>query len=112
MDVDKAEISAQFGQDPNGASAIFFELTPEMFEMLKALKEMPHWKLYRKVLIAAKEGYFQAVLPQKEAIPMAKTIGMVSGINFAINQLPVLIGGYEAKRKKMLAEKKIEPSES
>jgi hypothetical protein len=97
-------IAMQFNKGPDGDQLMTFNLTPEHYETLKALKDQPSWKLYRALLIKAKEGYFHSVLPMNESIPMAKTIGMVAGLNFAINQLPVLIGLYEQQKAKKLAE--------
>ena len=98
------EIKTQFSVTKDGQGRVDFDLTPHHFESLKMLANQDAWKLYRKLLIQAKEGYFLSVLTKNEAIPMAKTAGMVSGINFAINQLPVLIGMYEAQQKKKIAE--------
>lgn len=111
-----SEVEIKLAKDENGASVLEFLLTKEDIEHLRALKDLPQWRVYRKVLMAAKEGYFQAVLPIVETNPIMKTIGMVTGLNFAINQLPLLVQVHDLQEKKRkLAEEKKEgkkPSKS
>lgn len=108
------DINMQFSTGPDGQKSITFDMTAQHFETLKLLKDIPAWQLYRNLLIKAKEGYFASAISATETVPMAKTIGMVAGINFAINQLPALMAMYEAKQAKKIAEaeKKLNAPES
>lgn len=59
------------------------------------------------MLIKAKEAYVNSILPMKDPNDMLKHVGIVAGINFAINQLPLLVAQYDAKILKQLAEKEL-----
>ena len=84
----------------NGEFRIGFNLTPESIESLKTLYNSPHWKLYREVLISAKTEYFNSILPKTETNDIVKNIGIVTGINLAINQLGVLVAEHNRREQK------------
>ena len=87
-------------RDTNGNLVTITQLGPEQYEMLKMLHESAAWKLYRTLLIQAKEGYFHSALPMKDPNEVMKTIGMVAGINLAVNQLGVLMAQFEQQKAK------------
>jgi hypothetical protein len=101
----------QISKDTEGNSKLMFEVTPEIIEELRTLRESHFWKRYRELLINAKEAYFQSCLPENETNKLLKTIGMVAGINFTINQLPILIDTYDAARKKEAEKEKKQSQE-
>lgn len=88
-------------RDANGEERISLRLSPEELESLAALVESPHWKIYRKILISCKTAYLDSMLPLKDPTEITKQLGIAVGINFAINQAPVLVADYRAKQAKM-----------
>lgn len=76
----------------------------EDMEILKTLQSSPYWKYYRELLIKAKEAYFNSTLAMKDPHEMMKNVGMVAGINFAINQIAVIVSHHEAVEKRKQAE--------
>lgn len=86
-------------------SSVVDKLTAEDYEMLRTLNGSQYWKHYRGILLKAKEAYFNSVLPMKDPNEMMKHIGIVAGINFAINQLPILVAEHDAKVRKKVADK-------
>ncbi len=96
-------------KDSNGDIRIAMKLTAEDYEFLKSLNNSPSWKYYRQLLIQMKDGYFNAILGMSGTNEMVKTVGIVAGLNAAINQLPVLCHQYdEAKKRKVEKEVKKE----
>lgn len=79
-----------------------FKPSEEELASLEALDSSPHWKVYRKILMAAKTEYFNSILPRTETNDIVKHIGLVAGINFAINQLPVIVAEKKRKEKEKL----------
>jgi hypothetical protein len=73
-------------------------LGDEQYEILKMLSESPAWRLYRQLLIQAKEGYFHQALAMNDPHQVMKTMGTVAGINLAVNQLAVLMAQYKQKQ--------------
>jgi hypothetical protein len=100
VDPREADFKPRF-ETADGQDVISFELTEEHFEILKSFTMTPGYQIYRRLLLQAKEAYTNTMLPIDEAIPLAKRLGMVTGINFAINQVPIIVGTYEAKKKKL-----------
>ena len=93
--------------DSKGDLRVSFVLSKEDHETLAALAQSPYWALYRKVLINAKDAFFNSVLAIKDPNDMMKHVGIVAGINFAINQLTVINDEYKRKIEK---EKKSDKS--
>jgi hypothetical protein len=87
-----------------GEFRVAYNITPEAIESLKTLSTSPHWKVYRDILISAKTEYFNSILPKTETNDIVKNIGIVTGINFAINQLPVLLAENLRQAKKKVEE--------
>lgn len=79
-------------------------LTIEEIETLRALHSSTLWQAYRKVLIRAKEAYFLSMLPEMDTNKTFQTKGMVAGINYCINQLPVVLAGDALKKKRELSK--------
>lgn len=80
-------------------------LTAEDMESLKALKDSPHWKVYRKLLESALAEYTRAswqVTGVDGVVKMLHSAGLAAGINFSINQLSVLVGQTNLKQQKAL----------
>ncbi len=75
-------------------------LTQEEIEMLRALHGSSLWQSYRRVLIRAKEAMFLSMLPEMDTNKTFQTKGIVAGINFCINQLPVVLAGDNAKKER------------
>jgi hypothetical protein len=86
----------------SGEVRLGFKLTPDHQASLEALHNSPHWKVYREILLSAKTEFFNSVLPLKDPTEITKQVGIVCGLNFAINQLPVLVAGHKAKREKAM----------
>ena len=76
------------------------ELTQEDIETLRALHTSSLWKKYREVLIRAKDAYFLSLLPEMDTNKTFQGKGMVAGINYCINQLPVVLAGDAIKKKR------------
>lgn len=91
------------GED-KGVSAVLYVPTTDELEQLKALRNHPAFKIYKKVLSQAEQGYFQATLPMEETNKLMKTIGMVAGIRYSQNQLDAMILLHEKKMEKEKAE--------
>lgn len=106
------DVSVRLRKTQDGNSVVDFLLNPEDLEHLRTLRDLPQWKVYRKVLMAAKDGYFQACLPMTETNQVMKTMGMVTGLNFAINQLPVLVDTHDAQLKKQQAQEESKAEKS
>lgn len=81
-----------------------FRLTPEQQEALKMLYANPDWKVYKSLLAQSRVGYFNSLLPMTDPNNLLKTTGIVAGINFAENQLGILVGEIERKEAKRVAE--------
>lgn len=99
----------QLVMDEKGQLQALARLTPDQQETLKALESSGAWKLYRKILLQAKDGYFQSALPMKDPNEILKTIGIVAGINFAVNQLAFLVAQYNKQAKTVEGETKNHP---
>lgn len=74
-------------------------LSLEDVESLKALHTSPHYAVYKRILINAKEAYFNSTMPMTDPNEILKQIGIVTGINYCLNQLPAMIMMYEQKIK-------------
>lgn len=91
--------------DDNGDLRVGYKnLTAEDMEVLQTLNQSPYWKFYRDLLIKAKEAYFNSTLAMKDPNEMVKNVGFVAGVNFAINQLPVIVGHHQMVVRKKQAE--------
>lgn len=77
-------------------------LKPEELETLKALYNGPHWAFYKRILLKSKDAYFNSILPMNNPNEVLKQVGIVAGINFAINLLQVLCLDYERRVQKEL----------
>ena len=80
------------------------ELSQEDIETLRALHSSSLWKKYREVLIRAKEAYFLGLLPEMDTNKTFQGKGMVAGINYCINQLPVVLAGDALKKKREMSK--------
>jgi len=76
------------------------ELSQEDIETLRALHTSSLWRKYREVLLRAKEAYFLSILPEMDTNKTFQGKGMVAGINYCINQLPVVLAGDSLKKKR------------
>lgn len=92
--------------DAEGRLRVGFKLRKEDYEVLKSLQGSPQWALYRGLLIKAKDEFFNNTLAVDDPHKVMKQMGMVAGINFAINTLRVLVHDYDKKLKKVVAEEK------
>jgi hypothetical protein len=79
-------------------------LTQEEMEMLKTLEASPYWKFYQRLLMKSKDAYFNSILPMTDPNQVLKHVGIVAGINFAINSLQVLCMEND-KQRQLLVEK-------
>jgi hypothetical protein len=80
------------------------ELSQEDIETLRALHGSSLWKKYREVLIRAKEAHFLGMLPEMDTNKTFQAKGMVAGINYCINQLPVILAGDALKKKREMSK--------
>lgn len=85
--------------NPNQEKSIL-SLTAEEYEQLRALNQSPFWKFYRELLIKIKDAQFLSILPEDNPNKVLKGMGMVAGINLAINQLPMLVSQHDASIKR------------
>ncbi len=88
-------------------------LKPDQYESLDVLQNSPHWKVYRDILLKAKQSYLDSILAMREPIDITKHLGIAAGINFALNQLPLLVSQYRAEVEKNLGslDKKDKPGQ-
>ncbi len=89
--------------DQNSTQTVSMDL--EQIEVLRALINSAPWKVYRDLLIKTKEAKFLAILPEAETNKVFKAMGEIAGLNHAINQAAMIVGAYDAKVKKQLADK-------
>ena len=80
-------------------------LTPEDYESLRALRESPPWKLYRRVLMQTKMAYSDSLVQMEESNRMVKTCGIMAGLNAACNQIEVICNQYEKNIRQDLEKK-------
>jgi hypothetical protein len=76
-----------------------------MNELLQ-LFESRSWKTYRRVLLSAKDGYQHSMLPMEDPKKVMKTLGTVVGINFAVNQLGILVATFKKQANALSGESK------
>lgn len=69
------------------------------FELLRILKDQDSWKIYRKILLKYKEYYLYEALKSNDPNFVMKNIGIVAGVNFAINQLVILVDQHNKLAK-------------
>lgn len=108
----KNPIETETAIDAEGRLRVGFKLRMEDYEVLKSLQNSPQWALYRSLLIKSKDEFFNNTLAVDDPHKVMKQMGMVAGINYAINSLRVLVHDYDKKQKKAVAqeEKKGKPS--
>lgn len=99
-----SKIQSESAMTDTGEMRVGFRLTPEQQASLELLHDSPHWAVYREVLLAAKTEFFNGVLPIDDPHKVMKQVGMVTGVNFAINQLPVLVAEMRRQRQKAVDE--------
>lgn len=83
------------------------KLTQEQRELLKSLQHNQAWKLYRRILIQARDGYQYGVNAEFDPYKLMKYSGFVGGLGFALNQLVNL--GEPNKANTLSAERKADP---
>ena len=79
-------------------------LTAEDIETLKALHSSSLWLKYRDILMRSKEAYLLSLLPEMDTNKTFQTKGIIAGINFCINQLPVIVAGDALRKKRELSK--------
>jgi hypothetical protein len=97
--VESFEVTVMKDPDGNPVPTVT-RLSPNQEEMLKRLNDSDSWKFYRTLLLQAKNGYVTALLQENDPTKMAKTVGLVAGLNFALNQLGVLLDQINKKHAK------------
>jgi len=101
--VSKTEFQTQF--DERGDFRLnYTKLDPELIATLAALSDSYQWKAYRDLLINAKNHFFDSTLAIDDTNKLLKHIGIVAGINFAINQLPILVQQHRKALEKEQAK--------
>jgi hypothetical protein len=83
-----------------------FKLTPEDASDLSQLFESRAWKTYRRLLMSMKEGYQHSLLPMEDEKKIMKTLGVVVGMNLAINQLGVTVATFKKQASAFEGETK------
>jgi hypothetical protein len=78
----------------------YTKLDPELLATLHTLNDSHQWKAYRDLLINAKNHFFNSTLAIDDTTKLLKHIGIVAGINFAINQLPILVQQHKKALEK------------
>lgn len=102
------EIEIQSVMAESGEVRVGFVPTKEQVELLRTLTLAGNWKLYRTMLISAKNEMFNGILPLTESEKIIKQVGFVAGLNFAINQVAVIVSESDRKineRKKIALDK-------
>lgn len=84
-------------EDQQGNKFLDVKLAPEQLELLRVLNDSSTWKLYRQVLLTLKEAYVQSLLPSTDPNHCMKTLGLVAGLNLAINQLGASLAMHDQK---------------
>jgi len=96
------------GEDEEGRPAAVYTPSEDEIAMLMTLQANPAFQIYQKILRQAKEGFFHMTMAMEDTNKVMKTIGMVVGINYSINQLNAMIlMGEAALAKKEAAKAKI-----
>ena len=67
---------------------------------LMVLFDSAYWKTYRKVLMTQKRGYELEILQVDDPNKVLKLLGLITGLNLAINQLGILVAQFKAMDKK------------
>lgn len=107
MEQEQVDTSAAF--DATGSLRVGFTLSKEEIEALRTLASSPFWKLYAKILMAAREEHLTAstmVTSVDHAVKMIHLSGMAAGIKFCVNQLQILCADHDARAKKELEKSK------
>lgn len=86
--------------DEKGNAFPVVHTTEQQKELLKMLSESDSWRLYAQVLESAKQGYVHLAMGMNNPNEILKTMGLIAGINFAINQLGVLMVSYKKQQAK------------
>lgn len=103
-------VEMQVVKDQNGNPVpMIKKISPEQYELLKMLNDSGSWHLYRQILNQAMNGLFYAALAEDSPHKMAKLAGQVAGMNFAINQLGVLLEQQKQQAKRVENETKNSP---
>lgn len=97
-------IILETGRDQFGNEIPVLIPSKEQHEILKMLDSSPAWKLYRLMLIQAKEAKLRSILGSNDPNQVMKTIGEVAGLNFTINQLGILVAQHNKKVKSVDSE--------
>ncbi len=101
--------------DASGALRVGYKgLTLEDKESLRTLMESPHWKVYRDILIVAVGEHMRASWRVSNVDDVVKGIhnaGLAAGINFAINQLNVIVQTSDASVQKALEKQSRKPQD-
>lgn len=101
---------ASLGKDENGNVIVTQGVKEEMVEELRSLLGSRQWRVYRALLLQAKEGYLSAMMAENDTNKMLKLAGQYAGVNFAINQLVHLVRQHDKQQaKRVTAESKKQP---
>ena len=92
-------------RDESGAEALNFQFLSieeksELIEALKILRADNNYKIYRRLLISAKEAYMNSCMNMTDPNMVMKTMGIASGINFDLNQIDAILAGNAMKEKR------------
>ena len=86
--------------EDSGEVRVGVEIGPEQMGVLESLHTANNWQLYRDILIQQKAEFMNAVLPMDDPYKVMKQVGMVAGLNFCINQLPILVAEHNKRLDK------------
>ncbi len=96
----KLEGNLNLGQDDQGRPAAVYVPSEDEIALLMSLEKNPAWQIYKKILTQAQKGFFHMTMAMEETNKVMKTIGMVVGINYSINQLDAMILMGKAAQQK------------
>lgn len=82
------------------------KFTREQIELLRMLNESGAWILYRRILNQQLQALLFSTLAEDNPTKMAKSVGQVAGMNFAINQLGSILDVQNKKAKHVENETK------
>lgn len=83
-----------------------FNLSPADKEILIQLYNSRGWKLYAKMISIYGTGTLNSLLALEDPVKIQKSLGLVAGVNFSINQLGIQVARFK-KQAETPEEKRV-----
>lgn len=84
---------------PTSGVQVIPKLTHDDYALLEQFLSHPAWKLYVKLLKGQKEGHLLSLLPTENPHAALKKVGLIAGVNLAINLPEVYVAQYRQRLK-------------